>query len=314
MTDQERDAVLGICLLAALCDGANDDSEKAEIDRISRTLAGGGGADLAALHQDVQAGRRTLESSAGALGSPEARQLAYELAVCVCNADGAQSAPEAEFLGRLHRALGLEPAAVAAFSRQAEAVAALALPPASRGAGAGAPPGTPDPAEIDQWILSASILNGALDLLPHSLATLAVIPLQMRLVYRVGRAYGYELDQGHVRDLLATVGVGLTSQAIEQVGRRLVGGLLRAVGGGMLGSLGSQATGTALSFATTYALGQVAKRYYAGGRVIDAEGLRQVFEQMLGEARGLGERYAGEMQQKARSIDVGHLVESIRSG
>jgi hypothetical protein len=55
----------------------------------------------------------------------------------------------------------------------------------------------------------------------------------MRLVYRIGQAYGYELDSGHVKDFLATVGVGLTSQYLEQAGRKLLGGLLGRVAGGL---------------------------------------------------------------------------------
>ena len=40
--------------------------------------------------------------------------------------------------------------------------------------------------EIDDMILNYSILNGALELMPQSLSTLAIIPLQMKLVYRIG--------------------------------------------------------------------------------------------------------------------------------
>ena len=83
--------------------------------------------------------------------------------------------------------------------------------------------------ELDQTILNAAITNGALELLPETLSTMAIIPLQMRLVYRIGQAYGYELDSGHVKDFLATVGVGLTSQYLEQAGRKLLGGLLGAM-------------------------------------------------------------------------------------
>jgi len=308
MTDQERDATIAICLMAAYCDGAKDEKERAEIERITRTLPGGAEASMASLHQDVLLGRRTLASAAGDIGTREGRQLAYEMAVCVCNADGAQSAAEREFLERLHGALGLEPEA-RAFSRQADALATL---PIAEGPVAQAPsPHPPDPAALERSILNAAILNGALELLPQSLATVAIIPLQMRLVYQVGKAYGYELDQGHVRDLLATVGVGLTTQVLEKVGRQLVGGLFRAVGGSFFGGIGGQATGSAVSFASTYALGQVAKKYYGGGRTIDAEGLKQVFREMLGEAEGLGQRYAGEIRAKAQTIDLARLVEGL---
>ena len=57
-------------------------------------------------------------------------------------------------------------------------------------------------------ILNASILNGALELLPQSIASMAIIPLQMKLVYRIGQAHGYESDKTQIRDLLATLGVG----------------------------------------------------------------------------------------------------------
>ena len=50
----------------------------------------------------------------------------------------------------------------------------------------------------------------AIELLPENLSTLAIIPLQMRLVYQIGQSYGYELDRGHIKDLLAALGVGLT--------------------------------------------------------------------------------------------------------
>ncbi len=167
-------------------------------------------------------------------------------------------------------------------------------------------------AEIDGAIRSAAILNGALELLPDSLATMAIIPLQMKLVYRIGKSYGYELDQGHVRDFLATAGVGLTSQYLEQAATRLVGGLLRKVGGRMLGGLGRQATSSAMAFATTWALGQVARRYYAGGRTMDAAVLKDAFAGLLAEARTLQAQYLPQMQDRARTLDVQQVLRSLR--
>jgi uncharacterized protein (DUF697 family) len=68
---------------------------------------------------------------------------------------------------------------------------------------------------------------------------MAIIPLQMKLVYRIGQSYGYQMDKGHIKEFLATAGVGLTSQYVEQVGRKLLGGLLGAVAGGIGRGLGS---------------------------------------------------------------------------
>lgn len=307
MTDPERDALLTICIRAAYADGLKDERERAEVKRIAGSLAPGAGVDLAALHQDVLLGRRSLEDAARALATPAARQLAYEMAVCVCDADGAHGAAEDAFLAELRRALGLDAAVAEQVHRTAAALATSPLAPA---------PSTPpvDVAGLDRMILDASILNGALELLPESISTLAVIPLQMRLVYRVGKAYGYELDRGHVKDLLAAMGVGLTSQYVEQIGRKIVGGLLGAVGGALLRGLGGQAVSSGMAFASTYALGQVARRYYAGGRTLDARALREAFESMLAEAKGLGQRHAGDIQDRARTLDVKQVVDTVRNG
>ncbi len=92
-------------------------------------------------------------------------------------------------------------------------------------------------------------------------------------------------------------------------GRRLVGGLLGRVGGSLVGRLGSTATGSAFSFATTWALGQVAERYYAGGRTLDAQRLKESFGSLLGEARTLESRYLPEIRERARTIDPAAVLD-----
>ena len=53
----------------------------------------------------------------------------------------------------------------------------------------------------------------------------------------------------------------------EQAGRKLLGGLLGAIGGGLL-AVSPPGRQFGHEFASTYALGQVARRYYAGGRIV----------------------------------------------
>jgi len=166
-------------------------------------------------------------------------------------------------------------------------------------------------AELDKMILNYSILNGALELLPQSLASMAIIPLQMKMVYRVGKSHGFDLDKGHIKDFLGTLGVGLTSQYVEQFGRRLIGGLLGKVAGGVGRMAGGAVTGSAFSFATTYALGHVAKRYYANGRTLSTDSLKQAFSGVLGEAKQLQTRYLPEIRQKAQTIDVAQVMREV---
>jgi uncharacterized protein (DUF697 family) len=247
------------------------------------------------------------------------RQFAYEMAVGVCEADGARGAAEVEFLGRLAAALGLGTAATGSVHQAADelsgaAAAAVVEPPAAPATGTLPGKASVSDAEMDDTILNASIMNAALELLPESLASMAIIPLQMRLVHKVGKAYGYPMDMSHAKDFIATLGVGLTGQYLEQFGRKLLGGVLGKVGGGIGRGLGRQAASSAMTFATTYAIGRVAQRYYDGGRTIDAATLKQTFLSMVDEAKGIAPRYQGQIEQMSTKIDTRSLASLIRTG
>ncbi len=308
MTPDTQRSLLTVSLLAAFADGAKSEDERAELKRIAESLSLAD-VSMAALYQDVLLKRVNLDDALRGLDTPEVRNLAYELAVCVADADGTQGPAEKAFLAGLRAKLGLEAAAAEAFTAKAESIAAAPLAKATAAEPQFA--STMTPAELDKMILNYAILNGALELLPESLASMAIIPLQMKMVYRVGKTHGFELDRGHVKDFLATLGVGLTSQYVEQVGARLLGKLFRGIGGGLLGGLASQAVSSGFSFATTYALGQVAKRYYAGGRTLTGVALKDAFSSMLGEAKGLQSRYLGDIQEKARTLDISKVLAEV---
>jgi uncharacterized protein (DUF697 family) len=142
---------------------------------------------------------------------------------------------------------------------------------------------------------------------------MAIIPLQIKMVYGIGQAHGVALDQGHIKEFIAAAGVGLTSQYLEQMGRKLLGGLLGKAAGKTFGKLGGAATGIAFSFATTYALGQLARRYYAGGRTMNADLLRETFQSLLGPARQLQTQYLPQIQQKAATLDASQVMALMRA-
>ncbi|WP_399696709.1 YcjF family protein [Xenophilus sp.] len=333
MNTEETRAVLTICLLAAYADGDKHDREREQIREVAQGLAQDRQVNLPGLYQDVLMRRVQLADVLPKLASDEARQLAYEMAVCVCEADGRTSAQEQAFLAGLREALGQAPAgfaeqadALAAAPLQAAAVALPEAPTADQpaphpaavdalpGTAAQRRPGTLPAAEMDRKILHASILNGAIELLPENLSTLAIIPLQMRLVYQIGQSYGYELDSGHIKDLLATLGVGLTSQYLEQAGRKLLGGLLGRAGKGLLGGLGRQAVSSGMSFAATYALGHVANQYYAGGRTLGTQMLRDAYQHVMADGRQLQAQYLPQMQETARGLNAAKILQMVRGG
>jgi uncharacterized protein (DUF697 family) len=143
---------------------------------------------------------------------------------------------------------------------------------------------------------------------------MAIIPLQIKMVYAIGRAHGVSLDQGHIKEFIAAAGVGLTSQYLEQFGRKLLGGLLGKMAGKTVGKVGGAATGMAFSFATTYALGQLAKRYYAGGRVMNTTLLKDTFQNLLGPAKQMQTQYLPQIRQQAETLDMGRVMAMVRGG
>jgi len=308
LSEQEHRDIICVCILAAFADGAQDEAER---DRIQRIMDGFSEAhlDLASAYQDVLGGKLTLADAAARLQSPAAKALAYEMAVCVCHADGVLKDTEKDFLANLAKALGLETASTDMEAHQ-QTAQALAVQPLN----APAPPviDTARETELDRLILDAAILNGALELMPHTLATMAIVPLQMRMVYRIGNQYGYNLDRGHIKDFLATAGVGLTSQVVEGYAQRLLGGFARGLAGRLIGGLAGEVAGSTFGFATTYALGQAARRYYAGGRTMDAAQLKDVFSSLLGESRSMQGRYAGDIAARARQVNVASLLPLAR--
>ncbi len=331
MTPQDQKSILTIALYAAFADGDKHDREREEIRRIADTLATQVNApELGGLYQDVLLQRVKLDAAATALSSTGLRQLAFEMAVCVCDADGRQSEPERLFLQDLKTLLKLESAATAAFEHEADTVLTLsdaALIPLAATQPSSPPPVTSSPAaplsaplpatmseaELDKSILNYALLNGALELLPQSWASMAIIPLQIKMVYGLGKAHGVELDQGHIKEFIAAAGVGLTSQYLEQFGRKLLGGLLGKLAGRTVGKVGGAATGMAMSFATTYALGQLAKGYYRGGRVMNTALLRETYQGLLGPAQQMQTRYLPQIQQKAATLDMGQVMAMARS-
>lgn len=316
LSRSEKEAMLSLCLMAAFADGGQSEVERAELKRIAETSPESE-VNLAALYHRVLLRQSSTGQAGRELASTEARQLAYEMAVCVCEADDVLNEPEKQFLGELRRELRLDAADTARIEQEADSLALEPLadltpaPPLIAAAPVAATAGVAA-AELDKMILNYAILNGALELMPESLATMAIIPLQMKMVYRVGKRYGHELDRGHIKELLATAGVGLTSQVVEGYARKLLGGLLGKFGGGLARSVGTQVASSAISFATTWALGKVATQYYSGGRKLSAIEMRQLFGSLTEQARGLHANYAGAIRDKAGSLNLTQLLPLIR--
>jgi uncharacterized protein (DUF697 family)/tellurite resistance protein len=313
---REAEALATIGLLAAQSDGERDLLER---ETLTETFAAFGAAGTASVHARVALGTAVLGEEARALGSPELRRLAWELALGVCHADGMVVEREKTFLEELRHALGLPAEDVSSSSAMA---AALAPPAAVAAVATAAVAATPvaaaavldasADAALEKTIREAAILAGALELLPQNLATLAIVPLQAKLVADVGAAYGHRVDFGHARELLAAVGLGLSGQAVEGFARRFLGRLAGRFGGGVIGGLVDAATGAAATFAATWAIGQVARSWYASGRALDPEDVQARFAAGLEEGQRAFATLEGTVSERARMITLPDLTRMLQ--
>lgn len=325
MTSGELDAALALAILAARADGGRSAEEGASLARSGGRL---GVSETGGLSARAERGELTVAEALAGLASPDARRHAYEMAVSVIYADGDANEPERAFLDAVRAATLEDPAHGEATETAARGLGSAplagALPQgavvrseAPRVSQAGIPAITHD-AALDEMILRQALLAGALELLPQNLASMAIIPIQMRLVYRIGADFGQTLDAAQIKDLLGAMGIGAVAQVLDGVARRIVGGIGRGVLGrvlgGIVGGAAGAAAGAGMAFVTTYALGHAARQYYAQGRQLSGEDLRALFTRFRGEGEALLPRIQEELHVQAQRLDLPRLLSTLRGG
>ena len=305
LSESEQRAIMAICILAAFADGNQSEQERAEIRRIAGRFASEG-FDLTGAYQEALAGTLRVDSLAGQLSSPNARALGYEMALSTCNADHALTQAEQEFLIKLRAELKLDKGITGPLEQSAATLApenAAAEPPLLADVKG---------KEIDDLITNRAILAGALELMPQKLATMAIIPVQIRMVYQIGKTFGYTLDISHAKEFLAAAGLGLTSQVLESYLTRAVQGLVGRFTGKVPTGLVGQVAQSGLAFTTTYAIGQAAKSYYSGGRTLSSGQIRSLFSSMLDQGRSLQGQFTDRIAQQSRQLTPSNLLSLVQ--
>lgn len=327
MTTMEREALASICLLAAMVDGNQSESERVKLQQALNQI---GGVDPS-VFQRVFLRQTTIEEEARKINDPAVKRSCYELAVGVCDCDGVSSPAEKEFLGKLAALLGVDASAARETVKQADdlvdltldgksaagataGVGAAAVGAAGLGAAAGASAGAGPTIDkqVDDTVLTYSAINAGLELLPQSLATVAIIPLQTKMVYKIGSHYGYKLDSGHIKEFIATVGLGMSGQFVESYARKFLGGLAGRYLGKTAGKIVEKTTGPMMTFASTYALGMVAKSYYASGRKLSMADLQSQFARKFEEAKGVFASQEGNIRAQAAKLDPAKIINMVR--
>ncbi len=207
-------SLIAIAMMAARADGRADSTEQKAVDAVVERL---GNPDVTRLALQVAGGKLRVADLASRLSDDEARRVAYEGALAICNADGMLNAAEAAFLEELRCCAGAQ----RRLRGRGREDGRSPRRNAPRRAALGRAPAGP----LDELILQQAMLTGALEILPDRLATIAILPLQLRLVYQIGQRNGQKLDVNQVKDLAATLGLGAVTQGMESVVLKIAGGL-----------------------------------------------------------------------------------------
>lgn len=297
MNTQDTQTIIALAALAANADGALRQEERVSLLSAAERLGMSG--DDPRLHGAID-GSGDVAQLAHSLSDDEARIAAYDVAAAVCHADGAPNARESAFLAALSRELGaVAPDADAAAAMGAAARAASTVSAGRTGS------------DIETFILDQAMLAGAAELLPHRFAALAILPLQLRMVYTIGQRRGQPLDMDQAKDLVAVLGIGAMGHALEGVVRGVLGDVGRGLLGGLLGSATGAAAGVAVTFATTYALGHAAEQYYAQGRSLDTADLKALFTRFQGEANTAFPRVEARIRELASGSSLDSLLRGV---
>jgi tellurite resistance protein len=160
MTPKEQKAILAVAIHAAFADGVKDEREREEVRRVAENLAGESGTpDLSRLYQDVLLKRLPLAAIAAMLTDTGQRQFAYEMAVCVCEADGRLAESERRFLDELKRLLALPATETDLIEREVGAMVSQAEFATPQPVVAAAAASAVSTAEQDKSILNYALLN-----------------------------------------------------------------------------------------------------------------------------------------------------------
>jgi uncharacterized protein (DUF697 family)/tellurite resistance protein len=295
MNEQDAQTIIALAALAANADGNQGEAERLSISAAATRL--GLPADDGRLTQAIQ-GTGDVAMLAHSLSSDEARVTAYDVAAAVIHADGTPNAKESAFLASLSRELGALPG----MTESASTLDAAAQ------AASGTPAAKPPAGSMDAFILDQAMMAGAAEILPHRLSGMAILPLQLRMVYTIGQKHGQQFDMSQAKDLAAVLGIGAAGHMMEGIVRGALGSLGRGLLGGLLGNASGAAAGVALTFATTYALGHAAEQYYAQGRSLSTADLKTLFTRFQGEANTVFPRVESRIRELAGGTNLSSLL------
>jgi uncharacterized protein (DUF697 family) len=293
----EAFACMRVLVAVAKADGRITDEEMAALSASIAMLPAG-----ADLHRFL-AESPNVDSLLAGVTTPAAREQLWESAYAMVHADGKASSEEVALLDKMRAAFQIHEAKVSTTARLLDEAKDTVLPSHIE-------PIT-DPAgrqkEIDSDVLKYAVLSAVLGAFPVpglAIATdLAIVALQVKLVRDIGQYWGHKVDKEAAKTLLGGLGLGTGA-------RIAVANLAKLV------PVWGSAFGATSAFATTWALGKIANRYFERGRPADLGELKKELKSVEKEGK---EAYASqkdaiEAKRRATEAKLTALAESRKAG
>ena len=130
----------------------------------------------------------------------------------------------------------------------------------------------------------------------------AVTAIQLDMLRQLARLHGVNFSESEGKAWVSALAGNMVA--------RLGANALKLIPG--IGSVIGGLSMSIISGASTYALGQVAKQYYAAGRKIDTAELKRTFTSLLEEAKVRKDQYTKQIQEKVNEVKNSNLVSLIK--
>ena len=145
-----------------------------------------------------------------------------------------------------------------------------------------------------------SAAAAAVSIQPIPFVDVALIsPIQIAMVQAVGRVHGHSLDTKSVLEMLSTFGASLVAQNVIMAAAKFV-------------PFFGWVVSISMSFALTYAIGEVSDHYFRNGRGVPTSELREMFERVYKTKRA--EKQAEHKKNDTLKSRLEELKEAYKDG
>jgi len=155
-------------------------------------------------------------------------------------------------------------------------------------------------AAVRDVIQVCSVAAGAIAVQPIPFLDIALIsPIQIAMVQAIGKVHGYKLDQKSVVEILTSFGASIAAQAVIATAVKFI-------------PFAGWAVSIAMTYALTYAIGEVSDHYFRHGRGVPQEDLQSMFKRVYEEKKA--EKQASAKGNATLKDKLEQLKDAFSSG